>query len=481
MIDTIKQTNGQLPETRQLAHSVKKDDTGLTMNILFTGYTGYGAALPRVLPTEQRTVYRTKRDGIMLAAPRYESMWAVALGIAIAKQAALGWEIDSDAPRLRKQAQQMLLETGAGRGLFGWIPFLSRQLKSFFATGFQFYEIERATAARGSRIINIHHLNPLRCVLTGNPAAPVEYLGQDGRARPLAWYQVGIITDMLSATEDEVDQNMSATARAWDAITKMAAIENFIYERVSGRRPLKLTFLGGATQRAIKDALQSAQHDADRQAIQSYMGAAIVGIPTDDVPLSLVEVALADLPDITDVERERLRADLVMANALGLDPQELNPALVGKSGLGSSGNQSQVLADKETGRLSAMWRASFIHQMNQLVLDGRTIFTFSERDLRDEQLQADNADKRQGTRKSMIDAGMITAPQATNLAVDSEDLPPEFLIEDDTAGGVLRDDEKQKPGNAANEETADETADDIQEDDTKKETSKTAVWSEPYY
>jgi len=69
-------------------------------------------------------------------------------------------------------------------------------------------------------------------------------------------------------------------------------------------------------------------------------------------------------------------------------------------------------------------------------------------------MEATNAGKRQETRAKMVEAGMITAVQATNLAVDAGDLPDEFLVEDTTGGDTLRDDEKEdKPKETPTENT----------------------------
>jgi hypothetical protein len=433
-----------LDQQRKLQFSVKKEDAQYVSFIIPSYWYSQGMALPPVLPEPVsgfEGYYRT-RDRVLLSAPRYEGQWASALGIAISKMASLAWEVESDGPRLREQAQRMLLNMGAGMGVFGWVPALSMHLRSYLAIGRAFWEIERATPANGSKVINVHHLNPLRCRMTGNNQKPVNYLAGDGKVRELGWHQVMILGDMFDPTEGEDGIAMSATERAYKQIIKLSAIETYVYEKVSGRRPLALYFLGGAIQRHIDDAIDTAAQDADRRNQMSYMGATVAAMP-GDIPLNLVTIPLAELPDGFDATQERERADLVYANAIGLDPQDLNPSLVGRQGLGSTGNQSVVLAEKSEGRPLSLWRQQFTHNINELALSDKVTFTFQDVvTLRDKKLDAEAAKLRAETRKLQVESGEITPDQARNLAVDKGDLPREFIEQDVTGGGKLTDVDK---------------------------------------
>jgi hypothetical protein len=432
-------------QKRKLQFSVKKDDYdegGTIQFIVPYYYYNNQLALPPDLPPYNTYYgYYHSRDSTLLSAPRHEGQWANALSIAISKMASLAWEVEGNIPLRLNRAQQWLLNAGAGMGIFGWVPFLSMHLRSYLGMGRAFIEIERATPANGSKVINIHHLNPLRCRLTGNPQKPVNYLSREGPVRQLHWHQVMILLDMPDPTEGEMGTDISATERAYRHITKMASIENYVYEKVSGRRPQALYFLGGAVQRHIDDAVTTAAQSSDRQGLVSFGQAAIQAMP-GDVPLTLITIPLAELPDGFDAVQERERADLVYADAIGLDPQDLNPALVGRQGLGSTGNQSVVLSEKQKGRSLATWKQDFTHNVNELALDSATLFTFQQPDLRDQKLEAENAKTRAETRKIQIEDGEITPEQATNIAVDAGDLPREFLEEDVTGGNVVTDTDK---------------------------------------
>jgi hypothetical protein len=427
-------------QKRELQFSVKKEDGGSTIQFILPYYSS-NQVLPPELPDYNGLYgYNQAKERLLLSTPRAEGQWANAIGIAIAKMASLNWAVESNTPLRIKRAQEFLLNAGAGLGIFGWVPFLSAHLGAFLAIGRSFIEIERATPANGSKVINIHHLNPLKCRLTGDSQYPVNYMSGSG-VRKLGWHQVIVIVDGLDPTEGEMNITIGAAERSYKSIAKLAALENYIYEKISGRRPQSLYFLGGAIQRHIDDAIEGSALDADRQGLRSFRGAAVQAVP-GDVPLSLVEIALAELPDGFDAVQERERGDLSYSNSIGLDPQDLNPSLVGRQGLGGTGNQSVVLARKQRGRGLSAWMSQFSHAINELALTPATLFTFSDPSPEERQTEADISKTRAETRKIQIEDGEITADQARNLAVDEGDLPREFIEVDETGGNVLADDDK---------------------------------------
>jgi hypothetical protein len=421
---------------RTLANSVKKEDyrgDGI-LQIIVPSFDDpfYRPALPAVLPPPSAGLYQ-RRDRILLSTAKYESMWASALYIAISKLASLSWAIESDVRLRRIQTQRWLLNAGAG-DQFGWVPFLNKHLRAYLCSSKAIIEIERETSAYGSRVRNIHHLSPSRCQLTGDPQIPVLYMDKRGYIHEMKWWQVGIFSELPEA-DGETSNGLCAAERAYKSIIKLAAIDQYLYDKITGRRPLAIYLVQGLSTRKLEDVIDGGKEDAKRRAFVSYMGATLAGI-TSDVPLSLVTIPLAELPDRFNRKEELDIALLNYANALGLDPQDLQP-LTGQA-LGS-GAQSQVLDQKSRGRGLTMWRQQIIHFFHQLVLDSQTKFVFSEPDLEDEQRRAEVRRTRAETRKTQIESGEITTTQATNLAVDHKDLPKEFLKEDITGGGVLTD------------------------------------------
>src|SRR5690606_10786165 len=134
------------------------------------------------------------------------------------------------------------------------------------------------------------------------------------------------------------------------------------------------------------------------------------------------------------------RSDLIYALVLDLDPQDINPQLIGRQGLGSTGNQSLVLADKSKGNRS--WEQQFTHQVNELALDDKTMFSFIEVDFRDKKAAAELRGMNIEAENAMIESGILTPEQARNNLVDSGDLPRAYLENDITPGGTLSDTDK---------------------------------------
>lgn len=486
MTDTLtiteKATAAPLPPERQQKRSVASGDNGL-IQILIPWYGEGTPALPPRLPISgsQMFGFWRERDRILLDTPRYEAQWASAISIAIAKSASMSWEVDSEVPMRRKRTQEMLLNAGAGMGIYGWVPFLSVGLRSFLTLGYQVVEIERATAARGGRVLALHNLNALRCRFTGDNKYPVHYMDGEGVVHRLPWHDVMIMVDNITFMTGGYSALESAAERAYPQIVKLAAIETYVYEKVSGRRPQAIYFVGGATSGTINDAIQNARTDADRKNLSVYMGAAVVPV-MGDVPVSVESIPLAELPDGFNPEQERNRADLIYANAIGLDPQSLNPQIVGRQGLGSTGNQSQVLENKEKQSGLAAWRQQFMHQINQMALDDKTTFTFKENDIRDRIQEAEVRKVGAETRKTQIESGEITPEQARNLAVDHDELPVEFITEDATAGDTITDTQKpdQQEEDMGEAVEARPKEDEIEEKSANKVDTK-FVWEDLIY
>lgn len=472
--DTIEATVAL--ESRQRLDSVQRDDIprDSVFHFMFPAMWGeYGrnlAALPESLPPYNRTAFWQSRDIALLSTPKYEAMWAVTVGVAVTKAAAWGWEIESSVPLRQKRAHQILLNSTAGV-FTGWVHFLSAHLRSFMLTGKAVVEIERETKAYGSRIRALHHLDPLRCRFTDDPMIPIEYMDRKGRVHELKYWQVMLFADNLDPTEGEYALVESAAERAYGRIKLMAAISQFLYEKVSGKRVLSIEFLPGLSAKQLENALTNADENRAQKGNMIYMGAMLVPLPTDS-PVQRVSIPLAEIPNGFDPQNLRDDSTVIYAGATGQDINDIDPRLAARQALGS-GAQSIVLAEKARGKGLAAWRQQWLHSMNTLVLnDAITTFAWAEQNLEDSQRQADIADKQVNTVKTMIEAQLVTPDQGRNLLVDYEVLPSEFLEEDVTGGGKLADDDKAKVDDP---DTQGETADDTPADEQEQEQEENPV------
>jgi hypothetical protein len=280
----------------------------------------------------------------------------------------------------------------------------------------------------------------MRCYRTGNPAEPVQYQDLQGRMHTLRDYQVFSISHMPTPDDSLAGVGICSASTAYSAIVKSEAIETYFVEKVSGTRPLAIHFLSGVSSRQLNDALATADEQQASRGLIQYKGVAMVPV-LGDVPVQVVSVPIAEIPDAYNVDTERQDAQLAIALSVGIDPQALNPALLARGALGT-GAQSVVIANKEKGSGLAAWRQAFTHALNWHVFPERVTFSFQEADLQDESTRADIAAKRGDFVARQIEVGSISPQQALQYLVDEGELPEGFLPVDETPGGVVSSEEK---------------------------------------
>lgn len=406
------------------------------------------------MPPEPDAYGLRSRDDQLLSTVQYEDKWANAVAIAATKCASLAFDVDGDVPLRVNRSHDLLTMVD---GMQGWSQFIAKHMQDFLCTDNGGHiQIVRQSKSIASRILGLLHLDTRRCYRTGDPAIPVIYRDRLGYLHELKAHEVISIADMPSSRVTFNGIGFCAASRAYKTIYRMAAIETYITEKVSGRRPLAVNLLTGINQPQLEQLFRAAQGDADAKGMTSYMGAMISAVPSDG-EISNVTIPLAELPDAFNLEQERANARLEYANTIGLDIQDLQPGQIGGS-LGSS-TQSQVLDDKAKGKGLSYWRKAFTEQLNLKVLPDQTTFMFVEKDYRDEASAAAAANARQDLRTKMITAGMIRPDQALQMAVDGGDAPKEFISTDVTPNLALGSDEKPDEGDAADTGAGDASGD----------------------
>lgn len=399
---------------------------------------GAGAGLVS-LPYEPPAYWTRERDLALRDAYRRGAQWASAVNIAVTRVTVSGYELDGDVGLRVRRARELI---GSG-----WIDAVQKLAMDYVTTdNGGFWEIVRATQAYGSRALGIVPLSSLRCIRTGDPDMPVIYVDRLGHYHEMKAHQVVSFSDMPD--DDYFGVGLSATSRAWDAIYEDMAVSAYFKEKATGRRPLALYFMSGMGDNAIEQTLKTAQEDASRRGMLSFMGAAIKGNP-NNVPLSLVTVPLASLPDNFDQVKHEELSDIKFAAALGIDPSDLNPRLIGNRQLGA-GSQAQVLDDKQDSKGLIGLRQKIAAFLNDTEtwhpLPGGVTFAWSERDLKDQQAKAGIAQTRAATRAAQIASGEITPDEARQLAVDAGDIPQSFIPVDKTDEETLTDEDKADSG-----------------------------------
>lgn len=425
------------------------DTNGTVINLMLPS-----TWMPQVaaLPTTLLPYWSPSRDVVLGATVHHEAMWAAALDIAITKVASKSWEVKSGVPLRTRKAQALLLfadgvvinDDGKMRPQsigpnIGWVQFLGKHLRNFLcADNGSFVEIIREKKSIGSRIMGLRHLSSARCTRTGDPEIPVVYRDKRNQFHELKDYQVMTFVDMPDPDETWNGVGLSAAARSYPAIYKLMAIERYVIEKVTGLKPLAIYIVNGIIQQQLDGAIKAAKEQQVMKGLASYMGAVIIGTPSDKAP-EVATIPLAELPDRFSRKEELDLALLTYSNNIGLDPQELQP--LSGQGLGT-GTQAQILDDKASGKGLIAWQQQWTHQLNQKVLDDDTTFIFIERDYRDMKLRADVTNARASGMKTLIDSAIITPEQGAQIMADLDEIPKEFVPEDLTPGDILSDIEK---------------------------------------
>lgn len=405
------------------------------------GVGSNGGQLPD-LPSSPGGFYWTPGlDAALARTTEIPSYWASAVSIAISQTGSKAWEITGGGPTQRARAQDILHGANADEG---YHHFIAQILMDYFTTNNGlFFEIVRASDSPSARITGIFHLDSLRCRRTGIPETPVIYFNQwTNEWHYLKWYQVRSIAHDPTSRSNYFGIGRCAAHYAYDRIRTQNAFERFTYEKATGGQPHELTFINLHEDQLAKIfQLDSEQRISSKMFV--YRGSTVVpAIVAPGGKIETTTVKLASLPDNYDPDKELARSMLSYANALGLDPQDLQP--LASSNLGTS-TQSLVLHQKAKGRGAAWFLDQWASIINKWVLPDLLTLHYIERDLDDELKKAQVEGQQIGNVMQAMGAQagpIITAQQGLNKLVDENVFPPEFLPEDVTPDNTLEDDEK---------------------------------------
>ena len=415
-----------------IANSVTKDDypkdspskRGVVMDFFIPSSAIYRNLN---LPATPPPYWSHRRDFVLQSTIYAESMWATAVYIATSRQTSMSWRVRGQSLKARRM-HEILHNSDAGDG---WVAFLSRHYRDFTLTdNGGFIEIVRSSSARGSRLEGLVHLDSTRCTRTGNPDIPVVYEDRKSRYHELKDYQVIMISDMPDPGDLWYGVGLSAATRAYPSIYNLYAIETYVGEKVTGRKALAIHFVNGVNVSQLQSAFEEGQAAEDALGYVAQMGAIIIPNIDPSATPGVATVQLAGLPEHFDPNQERRKCYLIYANALGLDPQDIDPQLLASKSLGT-GAQSRVIDDKASGRGGMSWRQQFTHQMNEKVMPEKILWEFIEKDYRDLLQQAQLEHMRTVTNVNRVQAGLLSPSQANNLLVDLEDISKEYLLESD--------------------------------------------------
>lgn len=446
-------------------------------------YPSYGAALLQLaIPylmsapayTDLPRYWTWQRDVMLASSIHKEDMWAGAVAKVGTKFAAHSYTIkDGDDSTRKVASSQALLKRADGGN--GWVSFAQKiiqdvattdngvfirirhaddkaetiKLKDAYTYQQQtFDEAQITNSSRASKIVGLYHLDSLRCMRTGNLTYPVRYQPLMGSPQLLRWDQVLMYADQPSARAELLGVGFCAASRAYKTISKLAVMEQMIYEFLAGKGANKLSFVQGLGEPTLKNIIAAGENDAQAKGLLYYLGTIIGAIP-GDIPLALTEIILKSLPQGFIPKDERDNAYLIYANNLGVPVQDIQP--LSGQGLGT-GTQSIVLAEAAEGNgMLPAFLKWWEQTVSDRVLPATTELTFdNEHDVRDQKAKAEARQLRGADLAQRVQAGIISPAVARQLAADDGDLPQELLAQDVTPGGSITDDEKPEAQQTTN-------------------------------
>lgn len=375
-----------LNDTVQTPPSVSKDGA---VSSAFGYSTHRGPLLPAFGSRQReyalRELYRADEGGLISG-----SFTGIAKAVA-----SLGWEIkgdDSTDPvfgdmaasqgwRLRRSNgveyfQEVLRQANFGAG---WGVLITQWMNDYLRYDAGGYvEVIAAGDAYDkpvSAITGIAHLDPLRCYPTGDPRYPAVYYDRYGGLHVLHHSRVIRMVDMDDGDELHPGYGNSALSRAAPIAIQEIWMSRYITARLDDNPSPGLTFIGGVM-KAEWDAT-----DRQYQAQQNTDGPKIWGkrkflfapdaamIPkVENVDFQVAPEAF-DYRVYTDIDVDRL------ANAIGVDRQELMQLMGGNIG---SGAQSVVLDQKSRGKCIGYFLQEVERKLNDVLPEGFT-FEFKQR------------------------------------------------------------------------------------------------------
>ena len=430
-------TNADVIAKAQAKGDYSKDAGGFFMLPILGIYGQRNFLLPH--PLDLPPFWSPLLDNVYLLTLTAEKLWAQAVGIAVSKVASMDWTIDGPVTTASRETQ--FLQAFGTRGI-------ARLVTDYLLScNGAWMEIVHETRSSGSRVLGCVPLDSRRIMRTGDPERPALYNLLDGRQVEYRAHQIAEITDMPDPSGGWLGVGHCAADRAYTAIRRMHLIDLIVDDKLSDRRPNKLVPIKGVSAKELKAAFETGEKDAQGRGLIIYQGTVFLVDPGDD-KLDFKEIDLKNLPENFDEEKARNEARLEYANAIGLDPLDMQEP---RGGLGT-GQQADILHEKSKGRGLGLFTRQLKETINTRIVSRRSTFTHAERDLRDE-LKKEQVNKAVSDRiKQDVEATVLQPGQGLQVMVDAGIYPEEFLTQDVTDDAKISGEENAAAVEAEQEE-----------------------------
>lgn len=352
---------------------------------LFGGFNQPDIALYLATVADEIPAWGTNvryRDAELRRFYKTESMLSGTVFGTSARYASFQWELEGP-DRQIAAVQHMLHNSEHGKG---WIHLMIPTIKDYLTQdNASFIECIRLEDDYRSPVLQLNHLDAARCFRTGNWETPIIYRDLAGGEHLMKWYQIYELTENPDPDERMRGYQECAVSRLLTDAQKMRDIAIYEREKVNGRNPASVHFIGGIQQQRIESILKLSQSKSDNQGFSAYQVPPIIAALDQNAHVTHQQVDLRSLPDGYDKEAQMRWYTIELALAFGIDPQDIAP-LHGNN-LGSS-QQSSTLQQKARGKGPALFMNAVQHLMNFHGIMPKTVqFSYQEQDImEDEQL-----------------------------------------------------------------------------------------------
>lgn len=272
-------------------------------------------------------------------------------------------------------------------------------------------------------VIQLNHLDSARCQRTGNWETPIIYTDIRGGMHKLKWYQVYDIAEYPDPDERYRGYQQCAVSRALIGAQKMRDVALYEREKFSGRNPTEVHFLGGIPQQRVENILNLERNRAEEAGQRRYMVPPIIAALDQTTRVTHEAVQLRGSPEGWDKAEDFKEYIVLLALALGVDPQDIAPLTAGN--LGSS-QQSAVLAQKARGKGPNLFMTTIEHMMNfHGIMPASVTFHYKEQDDAENEAKTNLAWRR----------AQMYAMLAKPISPNSTGTPGSATAQGDQAGG----------------------------------------------
>lgn len=361
------------------------------------------------------------RDRMLREFIPQESMFASALGIVAARNAAFSWKLEGP-PRKTSKMQRVIESANAGKGWAHFIASLTVDLSS--QDNGAFFEIIRVEDSEEAEVVGIASMDAARCYPTGIPETPVVYQDRLGAYHWMKWYQVVQLMEMPSGYESPPGLQYCTLTRVLRAVRIIRDVDIYTSEKIGGRNARAVTLVKGVTPEEITKAWARAQFQNDAAGLLRFSQPVMVGSVSPTADIGFETLDLAGLPDGFIAKDEKEMYTVILAMGFMTDYQEFAPLPGG--GLGTSA-QSQVLDKKSQAKGPGLFMKLIATAMNWAVLPADVEFSWDEQNADADKAVADINQVKATTYKVYLDGGVLNPEAVRQLMYDDGELPKEIL------------------------------------------------------